>query len=52
MACISRQASVGAFVQLPGWNTGFWEWGEHARLAAALGFPAAGPLTMPAGPLR
>jgi protease-4 len=41
-----------AFVQLQGWNTGIWEWGEHAQLAAALGFPAAGPLTMPAGPLR
>ena len=41
-----------AFVQVRGWNAELWEWGEHAQLAAALGLPAAGPLTMPAGPLR
>jgi protease IV len=41
-----------AFVQVGGWNAEIWEWGEHAQLAAALGFPAAGPLTMLAGPLR
>ncbi len=28
------------------------EWGGHAQLAAALGLPVAGPLTMPVGPLR
>jgi protease-4 len=41
-----------AFVQVRGWNAELWEWGEHAQLASALGLPAAGPLTMPAGPLR
>jgi protease IV len=35
-----------------GWNTQLWEWREHADLAAVLGLPVAGPLTMPAGPLR
>lgn len=41
-----------AFVQVRGWTADLWEWGEHAQLATALGLPAAGPLTMPAGPLR
>ena len=41
-----------AFVQAMGLGPGLSEWGAHARLAAALGLPAAGPLTMPMGPLR
>jgi protease IV len=41
-----------AFVQVRGWNAELWGWGEHAQLATALGLPPAGPLTMPAGPLR
>jgi protease-4 len=41
-----------ALVQVRGWNAELWEWGEHAQLATALGLPAAGPLTMPAGLLR
>ena len=41
-----------AFAQARGWNAQLWEWGEHAQLAAALGLPGTGPLTMPAGPLR
>ena len=40
-----------AFVQVRGWDSHLWEWGGHAQLAEALGLPAAGPLTMPMGPL-
>ncbi len=40
-----------AFVEGAGSTAELWEWGGHAGLAAALGFPAAGPLTMPMGPL-
>lgn len=41
-----------AFSLVRGWSGQLWEWGEHAELAAALGLPAAGPLTMPVGSLR
>lgn len=41
-----------AFLQARGLGPELSEWGGHAQLAAALGFPAAGPLTMPMGPLR
>jgi protease-4 len=41
-----------AFVRVRGLGAELWEWGGHAQLAAALGLPAAGPLTMPMGPLR
>ena len=41
-----------AFVRIRGLSAELWEWGGHAQLAAALGLPTAGPLTMPMGPLR
>jgi len=41
-----------AFVHVRGWSTQLWGSGDYAQLAAALGLPASGPLTMPAGPLR
>jgi protease-4 len=41
-----------AFLQARGLSPELTEWGGHARLAAALGLPRAGPLTMPMGPLR
>ena len=41
-----------AFMQVRGLRAQLWEWGGHAQLAEALGLPAAGPLTMPMGPLR
>jgi protease-4 len=41
-----------AFAQAWRWNGELSEWGGHAQLAAALGLPAAGPLTMPPGSLR
>ncbi|MGA2803176.1 MAG: signal peptide peptidase SppA [Acidimicrobiales bacterium] len=41
-----------AFLQARGLGPELSEWRGHAQLAAALGFPAAGPLTMPMGPLR
>jgi protease IV len=41
-----------AFLQAGGLGQELSEWGGHAQLAAALGLPAAGPLTMPMGPLR
>jgi protease-4 len=41
-----------AFVRVRGLGAELWEWGGHAQLAAALGLPTAGPLTMPMGPLR
>jgi protease-4 len=41
-----------AFVQSRGLAAALWEWGGHAQLAAALGLPATGLLTMPLGPLR
>jgi protease-4 len=41
-----------AFLQARALGPELTEWGGHAQLAAALGLPAAGPLTMPIGPLR
>jgi protease-4 len=41
-----------AFAQARGLRAGLWEWGGHAQLAEALGFPSAGPLLVPMGPLR
>jgi protease-4 len=41
-----------AFAQARAWSAQPPEWGGHARLAEALGLTAAGPLTMPIGPLR
>jgi protease-4 len=35
-----------AFAQSRTWGGELWEWGNHARLAQALGLPPAGPLTM------
>lgn len=36
-----------SFVHAGTVGTQYWEWGGHAVVAAALGLPAAGPLTMP-----
>ena len=40
-----------AFLQARELGAQLTEWGGHAQLAASLGLPAAGPLTMPMGPL-
>ena len=43
---------LSGFVQTRAIGPGLFEWGGFARLAEAMGLPAAGPLLMPLDPLR
>ena len=51
-ASAPQQRRSGGVPASPTLGPELTEWGGHAQLAAALGLPAAGPLTMPIGPLR